>query len=94
MGGGCAFDDQSVKEYNQLHVFDFATLSWMKPPLDTTNFPRRRGHMAVCHNDAMIVMGGKHDFGWLSCVKKTAHVLPSHQCHDSNLSLSRSVQCR
>ncbi len=57
-GGSCAFDAHCEKEYNQLHVFDFAQLSWIKPPLDSTLFKCRRGHMSTCHNESMIVLGG------------------------------------
>ena len=62
MGGGCCYGEAAEK-YDQLHVFDFAKLSWITPPFYRTTFPCRRGHMAVCHNDAMIVMGGERDPG-------------------------------
>ncbi len=40
-------------------MFDFATLSWSKTALGETALRCRANHMAVCHDDAMIVMGGK-----------------------------------
>ena len=59
-GGTCVFDDDL--EDAQLHVFDLAELSWIKPPLDTTKFELRKGHMATCHEDNMIVLGGEQQY--------------------------------
>ena len=52
--------ESSPEEYeNQLHVFDLNTMSWSKPVLSDQDMGYRTGHMAACHNDNMIVMGGR-----------------------------------
>ena len=46
---------------SQFHVFDFASMSWLRPPLNSIAPPLgyHEGHMAVCHNDVFVVLGGK-----------------------------------
>jgi hypothetical protein len=58
---GGAWDDiaQPDEEHCQLHVFDFKTLSWLKPPLENAGLGYRRNHMAACHNESLIVLGGQ-----------------------------------
>ncbi len=43
---------------NQLHVFNFTTMSWSKPPLPENRMGYRSGHMATNHNDHLIIAGG------------------------------------
>ncbi len=44
---------------NQLHVFNFTTMSWSKPPLPESRMGYRSGHMATNHNDHLIIAGGE-----------------------------------
>ncbi|KAL0045929.1 hypothetical protein WJX82_008748 [Trebouxia sp. C0006] len=43
---------------NQLHVFNFTTMSWSKPPLPENRMGYRSGHMATNH-DHLIIAGGE-----------------------------------
>ncbi len=58
-GGSREHSEHTDQYYNQLHVFDFSTLCWVEPPMPFDSLGYRRGHMAVCHNDALIVLGGE-----------------------------------
>ncbi len=58
-GGACDDIEQPDEEHSQLHVFDFKTLSWLKPPLDNAGLGYRTNHMAACHNEYLVVLGGQ-----------------------------------
>ncbi|DBB16690.1 TPA: hypothetical protein ACH3X3_014937 [Trebouxia sp. C0006] len=60
-GGACDDIEQPDEEHSQLHVFDLKTLSWLKPPLDNAGLGYRTNHMAACHNESLIVLGGMCD---------------------------------
>lgn len=57
MHGG-SYESSPETYENQLHVFDFNTMSWSKAKLSET-MGYRTGHMAACHNGNMIIMGGR-----------------------------------
>ncbi len=44
---------------NQLHMFNFTTMSWSKPPLPENCMGYRSRHMATNHNDRLIIAGGE-----------------------------------
>ncbi len=52
--GGC----WTGEAYNTLHVFDFEKLAWSNPKLGGSNPLPRYYHMATCHKQAMVVLGG------------------------------------
>ena len=58
MHGG-SYESSPDEFENQLHVFDFNTMLWSKPVLSDQDMGYRTGHMAACHNDHMIIMGGR-----------------------------------
>ena len=46
-----------------LAIFDFDTLAWSQSDTSGDAFPQRRGgYVATCHDNAMIIMGGKPHF--------------------------------
>lgn len=68
-GGSCEYKNRPGEVLNQLHMFDFASESWIDPRIKYsssckanygTSLNCRRGHMAVCYNDAMLVLGGEN----------------------------------
>lgn len=44
--------------YNSFHVFDFDKLAWSSPKLAGTAAHARYYHMAACHNNTMVILGG------------------------------------
>lgn len=88
-GGACDDIEQPDEEHSQLHVFDLKTLSWLKPPVDNAGLGYRTNHMAACHNESLIVLGGQpfHSLlpvasahclcklPWLPCTYYTASML-------------------
>ncbi|KAL3143280.1 hypothetical protein ABBQ38_002123 [Trebouxia sp. C0009 RCD-2024] len=44
--------------YNSFHVFDFEKLAWSSPKLAGTEAHARYYHMAACHNNTMVILGG------------------------------------
>lgn len=47
------------KAYNSFHVFDFEKLAWNSPKLAGTEAHARYYHMAACHNNTMVILGGQ-----------------------------------
>lgn len=43
---------------NQVHVFDFRSMCWIWSPLPVDELGYRSGHMATCHNDQILIVGG------------------------------------
>lgn len=55
--------------YNSFHVFDFEKLAWSSPKLAGKVAQARYYHMAACHNNTLVVLGGQlrphtHDHPW------------------------------
>lgn len=73
MGGAYCFDGQPDQEYSHLQVFSCAALSWVATPFEDRDLPCREGHMSACRNQAVFVMGGEHDPGFLICVNRGAY---------------------
>lgn len=45
--------------YNSFHVFDFNKLAWSTPKLAGTEAHARYYHMAACHNNTLVILGGQ-----------------------------------
>lgn len=45
--------------YNSFHVFDFDKLIWSSPKLAGTEAHARYYHMAACHNNTLVILGGQ-----------------------------------
>ena len=41
-----------------IYIFDFATLSWSKPEMTGKPLRPRWCHLATCHEDTLVMMGG------------------------------------
>lgn len=96
MGGAYSLGDELDQGYSHLQVFDFTKLCWVATPFDDMNLPCRRGHMAACHNDAVFVMGGEHDPGFLSCDNRGAyggHVQNEGICSVLSARIQNSFPC-
>ena len=44
---------------NTLWVFDFSSFQWQQADVTGTPLDARADHMAVCHQGAMLIMGGE-----------------------------------
>lgn len=46
--------------YNSFHMFDFEKLAWSSPKLAGTEAHARYYHMAACHNNTLVILGGQY----------------------------------
>ena len=46
--------------YNTFYVFDFEKLAWSSPKLGGTAACARYYHMAACHNNTLVILGGQY----------------------------------
>ncbi len=44
--------------YSSFYLFDFEKLAWSSPKLSGSDPQARYYHMATCHNQAMVILGG------------------------------------
>ena len=45
--------------YSSFHAFDFEKLAWSNPKLAGTEAHARYYHMAACHNNTLVILGGQ-----------------------------------